>query len=146
MKNTLAPGITHTLRYTVPLERTVPHLLPESAKFAAMPEVLATGYMVGIIEWACIEAISDHLDEGEITLGTHVDLSHVAPTTPGSTVTIDVRLVEVDRRALTFEIEARDEFATISTGRHARGVVARDRFVGKLDQRAKAPQGETSRN
>lgn len=135
MKDTLAPGITHTMRYTVPPERTVPHLLPESPDFAAMPEVLATGYMVGIIEWACIEALREHLDEGEITLGTHVDLSHVAPTTPGSTVTVNVRLVEVDRRALTFEIEARDEYATISTGRHGRGVVQRERFVGKLDSR-----------
>lgn len=132
MKDTLAPGIAHTMRFTVPEDRTVPHLLPESPDFAAMPEVLATGYMVGIIEWACIEALHGHLEDGELTLGTHVDLSHQAPTVPGGTVTIDVRLVEVDGRALTFEVEARDEHAVISVGRHQRGVIDRDRFAGRL--------------
>ncbi len=136
MKSTLAPGITHTFRYEVPVERTVPHLLPESPEFVAMPEVLATGYMVGIIEWACIQALAPHLDEGEISLGTHVNLSHVAPTAPGSTVTIDVRVESVDGRAVTFAVDARDEYATISTGRHGRGVVNRDRFVGRLAARA----------
>lgn len=135
MKDTLKPGITHTMRYTVPDHRTVPHLLPESGDFAAMPEVFATGYMVGSIEWACMESLHGHLDDGEISLGTHVDVSHDAPTTPGSTVTIDVTLVEVEGRALTFEIEARDEFAVISTGRHRRGIVNRDRFVSRLAQR-----------
>lgn len=97
MKETLTPGITHTMRYTVPDNRTVPHLLPESPGFAAMPAVLATGYRVGIIEWACMEALQGHLDDDERTLGTHVNLSHDAPTVPGSTVTIDVRLTEGTR-------------------------------------------------
>ncbi len=126
------------MAYTVPEHRTVPNLLPESADFAAMPHVLATGYMVGIIEWACMEALHGHLDEGEITLGTHVDLSHVAPTLPGSTVTIEVELTAVDRRALTFDIVARDENAVISTGSHQRGVVDRARFEGRLGR----PRGE----
>lgn len=138
MKDTLRPGIRHTMAYTVQEHRTVPNLLPESADFAAMPHVLATGYMVGIIEWACMEALHGHLDEGEITLGTHVDLSHVAPTLPGSTVTIEVELTAVDRRALTFDIVARDENAVISTGSHQRGVVDRARFEGRLGR----PRGE----
>lgn len=132
MKDTLTPGIEHTMHYVVPQERTVPHLLPESPDFGAMPEVLATGYMVGIIEWACIEALHGHLDDGELTLGTHVDLSHDAPTVPGSTVTIDVRVAEVDGRALVFDVEARDEHAVISTGRHRRGVISGERFEGRL--------------
>lgn len=91
MKDTLTPGITHTMRYTVPNNRTVPHLLPESSDFAAMPQVLATGYMVGIIEWACIEALHGHLETGELTLGTHVDLSLTRGPDPP-------RLVRDDRR------------------------------------------------
>lgn len=138
MKDTLKPGLAHTLRYTVPAERTVPHLLPESPHFTPMPSVLATGYMVGILEWACMEAFQGHLDDDELTLGTHVDLSHEAPTVPGGTVTIDVRLAEVDGRALTFEVEARDEHAVISTGRHGRGVVNRERFEGRLARRQDA--------
>lgn len=134
MKDTLRPGLTHTMRYRVPADRTVPHLLPEAAGFATMPDVLATGYLVGIIEWACVECIEGHLDEGELTLGTHVDLSHDAPTVPGSTVIVDVTLAAVQRRSLTFEITARDEHAVISTGAHRRGVVDRARFVGRLPQ------------
>lgn len=134
MKDTLQPGITHTMTYKVPDGRTVPNLLPEAPEFVAMPEVLATGYMVGIIELACMQALHGHLDEDEITLGTHVNFSHAAPTVPGSTVTVDVKLVAVDRRALTFEIEARDEHATISTGTHQRGVVNRERFESRLNR------------
>ncbi|WP_218106725.1 thioesterase family protein [Micromonospora pallida] len=116
------------MRYTVPENRTVPHLLPESPDFAARPEVLATGYLVGIIEWACIEALHGHLDEGELTLGTHVKLSHLAPTVPGSTVTVEVRLVEVDGRSLFFEVDASDEHA----------VIDRDRFEARLARQNEA--------
>ncbi len=62
MKETFRPGLTHTLKFTVPEEKTVPHLFPESPGFAAMPKVLATGYMVGLFEWACIELMAPHLD------------------------------------------------------------------------------------
>ena len=140
MKATLTPGMTHTMRYTVPANRTVPHLLPESADFAAMPEVLATGYMVGIIEWACMDALRDHLDDGELSLGIHVDLSHLAPTLPGSTVTIDVEVLEVDGRSVLFAVDARDEFATISTGRHRRGVIDGARFAARLARQAEGPR------
>lgn len=135
MKNTLRPGIRRTMSYVVRENRTVPHLLPESADFAAMPHVLATGYMVGIIEWACMEALRGHLDEGEITLGTLVDVSHVAPTLPGSTVTVEVTLTAVERRTLTFEVTACDENAVISTGTHQRGVIDQERFESRLGQR-----------
>ncbi|MHA6512095.1 thioesterase family protein [Tessaracoccus sp. Z1128] len=132
MKETLRPGMSHTMTYQVPPHRTVPHLLPESPDFVSMPEVLATGYLVGVIEWACIESLHGHLDDGEITLGTHVDVSHQAATVPGSTVTVQVSLTDVDRRALVFAVTASDESAVISTGTHKRVVVDRERFVAKL--------------
>lgn len=132
MKPSLQPGITHTMTYRVPAERTVPNLLPEAPEFSVMPQVLATGYMVGIIEWACMQALADHLDEGEISLGTHVDLSHLAPTVPGSTVTIGVTIVTVEGRSVGFEVEARDDRAVISSGTHRRGVVDRARFEARL--------------
>ena len=63
-----------------------------------MPEVLATGYMVGFIEWACIQAINPHLNwPEEQTVGTHIDVSHLAATPPGLEVVARVKLVEVDR-------------------------------------------------
>ena len=57
MKATLKPGLTHELKFQVPETKTVPNLYPESFEFQAMPEVFATGFMVGLIEWACLLAI-----------------------------------------------------------------------------------------
>ncbi len=130
MKPTLQPGLTFTFRYTVPPTRTVPHLYPESELFRAMPDVFATGYLVGLVEWACIDAIKPHLDwPAEMTLGTHVDLSHAAATPPGLTVTVTGRLVAIDGRRLTFEVSAHDGVDTICTGRHERVLVDAARFV-----------------
>lgn len=135
MKDTLVPGITHTMTYLVDEKRTVPYILPERADFAAMPHVFATGFMTAVIEAACIEALAPHIDDDEVTLGTHVNFSHQAPTVPGSTVTVDVTLEEVNGRALLFSITARDEYAVISTGTHQRGLVNRERFLSKLPTR-----------
>lgn len=89
---------------------------------------------VGIVEWACIEALHGHLDDGELTLGTHVDLSHDAPTVPGSKMTVVVRLVEVDGLSLVFEVEARDDHAVISSGVHRRSIIDGDRFENRIAQ------------
>ena len=62
MKAALKPGLSHELKFRVPDTKTVPHLYPESPEFQAMPEVFATGFMVGLIEWACILAVNPHLD------------------------------------------------------------------------------------
>ncbi len=84
MKASLKPGLKHQLIFRVPEEKTVPYLYPESPDFSAMPKVLATGFMVGLFEWACIELLKDHLDPGEGSLGIAVAFDHVAPTPPGS--------------------------------------------------------------
>ena len=136
MKDTLRPGITHTKTYVVPADKTVPHLYPEASQFQSMPDVFATGFMVGLLEWACIEALASHLDEGEMTLGSHVDVSHLAPTVVGSTVVVDVTLTNVDGRALTFDVTARDDFAVITSGTHKRGVVLAEKFVSRLPKRS----------
>lgn len=128
MKPSLAPGIVHEHRFVVPQTKTVPHLYPESPEFAAMPEVFATGFMVGLVEWACILAIAPHLDEGETSLGVHVDLSHDAATPPGMEVVARVRLEAVEGRALTFSAEAEDARERICAGTHRRFVVDRARF------------------
>ena len=133
MKPTLRPGLTYQFRFTVPDEKTVPHLYPESALFQDMPRVLATGYLVGLLEWACIEAIRPHLDwPREQSLGTHVDFSHVAATPPGRTITVDVRLDKVEGRKLCFTLSAHDGVNLISEGRHERHIIDLERFNAKL--------------
>jgi fluoroacetyl-CoA thioesterase len=138
MKADLQPGLSHELRYRVPAAKTVPALYPESPAFRAMPEVFATGFLVGFIEWACIEALMPYLDwPAEQTVGTHIDVSHSAATPPGLEVTARVRLVEIDGRRLVFEVEADDGVDVIARGRHERFVIQRDKFDQRVAEKAR---------
>jgi fluoroacetyl-CoA thioesterase len=141
MKDTLVPGLEATFRYRVTRERTVPRLYPDAPDFQLMPEVLATGYFVALCEWACIELIKPHLDwPREMTLGTHVDVSHTAATPPGLTVAVTVRLESVEGRKLVFAVNAHDGMDSIGGGRHERHVIDAARFESKVA--AKAAQVE----
>ena len=136
MKETLKAGIRYEHAFTVPSSKTVPALYPESAEFTAMPEVFATGFLVGFLEWACIMALKPHLDwPAEQTVGTHVDISHEAATPPGLTVTATVELVEVDGKRLVFEVEAHDGVDRIARGRHERFVIDRGKFDARLQKK-----------
>ena len=138
MKSTLQPGLTHQFKFTVPVSKTVPHLYPESDMFRQMPEVLATGFMVGLLEWACIDALRPHLDwPAEQSLGTHVNFSHEAATLPGMTVVVDVRLERVEGRKLVFSVQAHDGVERISTGTHERVVIDSTRFRSKIADKAR---------
>jgi fluoroacetyl-CoA thioesterase len=133
MKGTLRPGIRYRHEYTVPDAKTVPALYPESPEFQEMPEVFATGFLVGLLEWACIRALHPHLDwPAEQTVGTRVDISHEAATPPGLTVTATVELVEVDGKRLVFDVEAHDGVDLIARGRHERFVIDRGKFDARL--------------
>ena len=139
MKDTLKPGLTHRFQFRIPPSKTVPHLYPESHMFREMPEVFATGYMVGLMEWACIEALRPHLDwPREQSLGTRVDLSHLAATPPGLTVTVDVKLERVEGRKLFFSISAHDGVDQISEGKHERVVIDSARFAAKVAEKAQS--------
>jgi fluoroacetyl-CoA thioesterase len=136
MKTTLAPGLTHRFTYQVPQNKTVPHLYPEIADFQAMPEVFATGFMVGLIEWTCMQLMAPHLDPGEGSVGVHIDVSHDAATPPGLTVTVEVECVAVEGSRVTFKVKAHDGVDAIGEGRHQRYVVLWDKFHARLAQKA----------
>jgi fluoroacetyl-CoA thioesterase len=137
MKPTLIPGLQHEFKFRVSDGKTVPALYPEAPEFQQMPRVFATGFMVGLLEWACIRAIEAHLDwPEEQTLGTHIDVSHSAATPPGFEVTVKVRLIEVAGKRLHFEVEAHDGVDVIGKGKHERYVVDRVRFEERVRQKA----------
>lgn len=139
MKPTLIPGLTHQFSFRVPASKTVPRLYPEAQSFQQMPQVLATGYLVGLLEWACIEAIKPHLDwPREQSLGILVNFTHLAATPPGLTVTVDVRLTEVEGRKLRFQITAHDGIDKISEGTHERFVIDAAKFNAKIADKARA--------
>jgi fluoroacetyl-CoA thioesterase len=128
MKATLKPGLSHRLVYTVPENKTVPYTFPESPVIASMPKVFATGFMIVLMEWACTELLSAHLEPGEGSVGVHVDVSHLAATPPGMVVTVDAECVEITGPRVTFHVKAHDGVDLIGEGRHERFVVAWDKF------------------
>lgn len=139
MKETLRPGLEGLFRYVVPESKTVPRIYPEAPDFQMMPAVLATGYMVALVEWACIEVIKPHIDwPREQSLGTRVDLSHTAATPPGLTVEVKARLEAVEGRRLVFRVSAHDGIDPITEGTHERHVIDAERFLRKLAAKAGA--------
>jgi fluoroacetyl-CoA thioesterase len=139
MLPSLQAGLTHRFTYTVPDTKTVPRLYPEAESFQQMPQVLATGYLVGLLEWACIEAIKPHLDwPREQSLGTMVHFTHLAATPPGMTITVDVRLDRVEGRKLAFTMSAHDGIDRISEGTHERVVIDAERFNARLAEKKQA--------
>jgi fluoroacetyl-CoA thioesterase len=138
VKPTLKPGLRHSFSFTVPENKTVPYTYPESPEIAAMPKVFATGYMIVLMEWTCIQLMAPHLDAGEGSVGVHVDVSHAAATVPGMTVTVEAECIAVEGRKLTFKVRAHDGVDMIGEGTHQRAVVAWDKFNARVAEKAKA--------
>ena len=130
--DTLKPGLRHEFTYRVPEDKTVPHLFPEAPELVAMPAVFATGFMVGLIEWTCVQLLRPHLDGGEQSVGIQVDLSHEAATPAGFDVTVQATLTAVDGRRLTFEVTAHDGVETISRGVHQRFIIDAEKFNARV--------------
>ncbi len=139
MSEALKPGMTFDFSYIVPEERTVPFLYPDIEEAAAMPKVFATGYMVGLMEFACIKFINPHIDwPTEQTVGIHINVSHTAATPPGMTVTIKGRLEAVEGRKLSFSLEAFDDQDKISSGTHDRFIIQADKFNAAVEKKLSA--------
>jgi fluoroacetyl-CoA thioesterase len=132
MRSTLEPGLKYTFSFQVTKEKTVPFVYPESDLFREMPEVFATAFMVGFMEWACMEALRPYLDEGERTLGTMINVTHQAATPPGMTVTARVTCLEVEGKRTLWEIEACDDVEIIGRGTHERITVNNEKFSARV--------------
>jgi predicted thioesterase len=115
-------GMSAERTLVVPPERTVGHILP------GMPMVFATPMMILEMELASGDAIAAHLAPGWITVGTEVDIRHLAATPVGATVRTIARVIAVQRRVIRFEVEAFDSEGRIGKGRHARALVNLERF------------------
>lgn len=136
MKDSLQPGMTFEFSYAVPKERTVPYLYPDIEEAAVMPHVFATGYMVGLMEFACIKFINPHIDwPRRQSVGIHINVSHTAATPPGMTVTVKGRLEQVDGKKLSFSIETFDDRDQISSGTHDRFIIDADKFNGAVAEK-----------
>jgi fluoroacetyl-CoA thioesterase len=137
MRGSLKAGAETTFSYTVPSNKTVPHLYPEAADFQSMPGVFATGFMVGLMEWTCMKVLEPHLDAGEGSLGVHISVGHSGATLPGQTVSVQAVCTKVEGRKVSFTIKAHDGVETIGEGTHERFVVPWDRFKARVNEKAK---------
>lgn len=99
---------------------------------SGLVNVFATPMLVALVEQTCYESVLPHLDEGQGTVGTLVNVSHTSATPIGKRVWCDSELVEVDRRRLVFHVKAFDESGPIGEGSHERFVIDVDKFMQKL--------------
>jgi fluoroacetyl-CoA thioesterase len=120
----------------------VPYLYEEATQLAVMPEVFATGFMVGLMEWTCVQLLEPHLDEGEGSLGIHIDTSHKAATPVGFTVTVEAECVEVRGPRVSFKVRAHDGVDEIGAGTHERFIVGWDRFNRGVDAKMARARGK----
>ena len=136
MKETLQPGVSAEFQFTVSASKTVPALYPEAQEFQQMPAVFATGFHVGLMEWAALKALEPHMEEGEGSLGIHINISHSAATLPGQTITVTAECTAVEGRRITFNVKAHDGVEPIGEGTHQRMIVPWARFKARVNGKA----------
>ena len=135
MKATLKPGLKHRFSFKAPKNKTVPYLYPESPEIKSMPAVFATGFLVGLFEWTCIQLLQPHLDPGEGSLGIEINIAHSAATPAGMTVTVEAELIALEGAKARFRVSAHDGIDEISTGEHGRFIVKWDKFNARLEDK-----------
>jgi predicted thioesterase len=125
-RDVIEVGMSAERTLVVPIEQTVGHFVKE------MPMVFATPMMILQMELASADAVKPALEPGWVTVGTEVDIRHLAATPIGATVRTIARVIEVERRLIRFEVEAFDDKRRIGEGRHARGLVNVESFTRRL--------------
>jgi fluoroacetyl-CoA thioesterase len=132
MKSTLQVGLASTQRILIDEDRCIGFMGKEGM-------VYATPRMVLDVEHACRDLLLEHLDEGEDSVGAHVSIDHLAATPPGLEVAIEVRIVDIEKRRVTFEFSVRDPIEECGRGRHVRFVADKARSFERIQaKRAKA--------
>lgn len=125
-------GLRHESSIVVEEGLTVPSISRAFKGFADMPPVFATAFLIGFVEWTCVEALRPFLTPDQRTVGIHVDLSHVAATPIGMRVFATVELTAIEGRKLRFKVICRDEAEIICEGSHDRFIIDQSRFLTRL--------------
>ncbi|MBE3638732.1 thioesterase family protein [Mangrovicoccus algicola] len=137
MRPGLCIGDRATFSRVIRPSEVVPRLFADARVMDPMPHVLASACMIGLFEWACVEQIAPFYEAGEGSLGTGFEMTHVAPTPPGLTVTVETEIEQIDGKFIWFRVRGHDGQDMIGQGRHQRAVVQWDRFntrvAGKLE-------------
>ena len=129
--STLQPGLKASVEIIVGEEHTAPHV------GSGRVHVLATPVMVNLMEAAALQAVEGLLPAGHQTVGTHLDITHIAATPVGMRVKAYAELTGVDKRTLTFSVHAEDEKERIGGGIHERIVINLERFDVRMQEKLK---------
>jgi predicted thioesterase len=121
-RDVITVGMSAERILVVPPERTVGHFVP------GMPMVYATPMMILEMELTSGDAINKYLVPGWVTVGTEVDIRHLAASPVGATIRTTARVIAVERRVIRLAVEAFDGERRIGEGRHARGLVNVEAF------------------
>src|SRR5712675_916834 len=125
-RDIITAGMSAERTLVVPPERTVGHFV------AHMPMVFATPMMILEMEMTSGDAINRYLEPGWVTVGTEVDIRHLAAALVGATVRTTAKVIAVERRVIRFEVEAFEGARRLGEGRHARGLVNVENFYKRL--------------
>lgn len=122
-------GLTCKKKITVTPEMTA------AAMGSGALEVLATPSMIALMEGTAQEAVQNLLEDGQGTVGTRIDVRHLAATPVGMEVTCTAEVTDVDRRRIVFTVKAKDEKEVIGEGIHERFVIDNEKFFAKCRQK-----------
>jgi predicted thioesterase len=103
---------------------------------SGVPPVLSTPWLIWFLEHAALDAALPFLEPGEITVGTRIEIDHLAPTPLEATVTCTARVVHSEGPVISFQLEAGDQHETVARGFHKRRVVKVDRFAARVEKKS----------
>lgn len=135
MTDTIQPGLETTQQFEVDDARVTRHMGEDLG-------VYGTPFLLRDVERVCHQLLQDHLDDEQSTVGTYVNLKHLAPTLEGATVTLTAKVSAVDRRAVTFEVIVRDDVEELARIEHGRFVVDKSKLKARLQDKAQKLRGE----
>ncbi len=98
-------------------------------------DVLSTPMLIQLIEAAALQCLAPVLSEAEVSLGSYIDLAHLAPTPVGLIVRTEVEIIGVDGRRIQFAVTAFDEREKIAEGTHERYIMERPKFLSNLEEK-----------
>ncbi len=123
-------GQRNEMKVIVTEEKLASHFVPGT------PQVFGTPALVGLIEQVTFDYLKKYLDSDETSVGTSLELKHLAPTPKGSGVQCECNLLEIDERKYVFNVIAWDDKEKIAEARHERFVVNRKRFLSKVEEKS----------
>jgi len=123
MKSGLKPGLTHTQTYETTAQMRATQLAAD---------VFSTPAMIGLMEGTCVRLTAPYLDEGENSVGMHVDVHHRAPTKIGQSVTVTAEILEIEGNKIRYaESAVNDAGVKIGEGKHRRALIQTKKFAGR---------------